>query len=396
MSARAVVRVASATLLALAPACENVAARGRGALVSWAERHLVPEAEPDLAAALAGLSDAAAGALAGAPPRARERLSAIEGFVRQCAIECGAERGPRAVEAFCKVLFESLTIEPVTEGGEFRLMFPDFVLRARRGSCLGLAGLFLAASQRLGIKISGVLVPGHFLVRYDDSRERFNVELLRRGLRREDAFYRGHFGIPPDAAEYLRSLDARETLAVYLFNAANALREAGGDRGTVARLYEIVLGVLPGFAEARGNLGVLLLESGDSARAAAELERARAANPWLSGIHLDLCAARCALGDLDGAEAALRSGSGPEDSDARFLHALARLELARGREEEAVRLFSRAVELDPLFAPAHRDLAGLLSARGEGELARFHLSEAARIESARHGRAAGRRAIEPW
>ena len=39
------------------------------------------------------------------------------------------------------------------------------VLRARRGSCVGLGVLFLVLAEALGQRASGVLMPGHFYVR---------------------------------------------------------------------------------------------------------------------------------------------------------------------------------------------------------------------------------------
>ena len=132
------------------------------------------------------------------------------------------------VEVLTALVFEELAVEPVFEEEGVEHLFLDAVLDGRKGSCLALSGLILSVAYRLDVPVRGVLAPGHFFCRYDDGRERINVETLRGGIDRTDGFYRERFGVPTaGGAAYMKGLDTRGTLAVFLFNVGNAYREAG-------------------------------------------------------------------------------------------------------------------------------------------------------------------------
>src|SRR5207249_11985266 len=111
---------------------------------------------------------------------------------------------------------------------DLRWMRLSDVLAAHRGSCLGLAALYLALGERLGpahgFTVDGVLVPGHLFVRVAGH----NVELLRRGEEMPDSWYRGKYEVPDkDAPAYLRPLAPPEVLAVFDYNIGNDLRVQG-------------------------------------------------------------------------------------------------------------------------------------------------------------------------
>jgi tetratricopeptide (TPR) repeat protein len=345
-------------------------------VVDVADEYLALPAERiDLARALLDLSEAAQSEIPDPEFGASECLRRIDGISRDCArrLPEGAS-GPEAVGVLNGCLFGRLGLEPVFEdGGGLATLFPDSVLREKRGSCLALAGLYLAVADRLELPVYGVVVPGHFFVRYDDGGSRVNVELLRRGIPRTDDFYAERFRVPEGSGVYLRSLDARETLAVFLFNLANAYRDAGRTDEAM-RLYERVVDVLPGLAEAHGNLGVLDFQAGDVERAIARFEKALSANPGLAGVHLDLGAAHQSRGRMEEAEAAYVAGLRVAPEDAELHHALGTIHHAAGRLDEAISAYARALAVRPDFTRAHRNLAAVYLARGQRELAEHHLA----------------------
>jgi hypothetical protein len=102
----------------------------------------------------------------------------------------------------------------------------------RQGTCSSLPVLYVAVGRQLGYPLKLVTTRGHLFVRWEGSRERFNIEVTGRGVSRfEDDYYR-HWPFEISAAEeaaegYLKSLSPAEELAVFLSIRGMCLRESG-------------------------------------------------------------------------------------------------------------------------------------------------------------------------
>jgi len=308
-------------------------------------------------------------------------VARIDAMAGEAAGEAGGRRGAEAVGAFNRFFFERMEAGASPEAGYAAGLFPDSVLRTGKGDCLALAGLYLAISSRLDLAVHGVVVPGHFFVRYDDGQTRINVEMLRGGLARDDAFYRERFGVPEGDACYMRNLLLDETLAVFVFNVANRYA-AAGRTDLAERALARVVEILPGFAEAHGNLGVLLYRRGEASLAVACFERAVETNRLAGGAWLNLGVARQALGRLDEAAGAYRSGIAVTPESAELRHGLGTALHRLGRLDEAVAEYVEALKLRPDFARAHGDLAAAYLVQGKSDLALRHLDLAGRSEAA--------------
>ena len=135
----------------------------------------------------------------------------------------------------------------------------------RQGTCSSLPVLQLAVGRRLGYPLKLVTTKGHLFVRWEDTRERFNIEAAGKGVNRfADDYYR-HWPLPITPAEeiaegYLKSLTAPEELAVFLSVRGMCLREAGKLRdaaeafATAARLAPACRGYQVMLAEFRPAL----------------------------------------------------------------------------------------------------------------------------------------------
>jgi regulator of sirC expression with transglutaminase-like and TPR domain len=166
------------------------------------------------------------------------------------------------------------------------------VLARRQGSCMGLGALYLALGERLGLELCAVLVPGHLFLRYRGPGGVRGVELLKGGRQMPEAWYRGRYPVPAGNPLYLKTcLNTSQTLAVYRYNLANALRERGRHRGAVEH-YRAVVKQLPAFAEAHANLGLTLQRLGRLEEARRAYLRARTHNPRLPGLERNLEALR--------------------------------------------------------------------------------------------------------
>ena len=223
----------------------------------------------------------------------------LRDFARVCA-ECehrleGSVTGREMVGAMNEFFFGELGLSP--DPGEDRVghLFLDSLLETKRGPCLALSGLYLAVAERLDLPFFGVVVPGHFFVRYDDGRTRINVETLKKGASIPDDWYRKKYRVPAESTCYLRNLSREEIMAPHYFNLGNAYR-ASGRLDRAAEAYELATILLPGFAEAHGNLGVVHMKMGEIEKAIREFEAAIEANSLLAGAHLDLAIALDALG----------------------------------------------------------------------------------------------------
>lgn len=227
--------------------------------------------------------EAAAEGLGQAQPDERATLEQLEALAREVRAE--SRRGGHPVDALNHVIFERRGFKREVEDLSLGSALLPRVLARRRGSCLGLAALYLALGERLGVPLAAVLVPGHLFVRHADGR---GVELLKRGRAMPGPWYRERYRVPDRSPLYLRRvLTPRETLAVYRYNLANELRQRQRLRGALVH-YRQVVAVLPDFAEAQANLGLTLQRLGRTEQARGAYRRARAANPRLPGIQRNL------------------------------------------------------------------------------------------------------------
>ena len=79
--------------------------------------------------------------------------------------------------------------------------FLNKVLDDKRGSCVGLATLYIALTQRLDIPCCAVNIPQHVIVRFSDGNTRINLEMQHGGKILPDAWYIENWGIGADAIQ---------------------------------------------------------------------------------------------------------------------------------------------------------------------------------------------------
>lgn len=163
--------------------------------------------------------------------------------------------------------FDSLGIVPAPEDTGLASSLPGRVLATRSGSCVGLVLLHLALGRELGLPVYPVFLPGHVFVRFRSETHMRNIETLRSGLARSDSFYRETFALPKRPWYDLSDGRPEQALGALVFNLGN-LHRRQGRRHEALWEYRLAEGLLPGFPEALGNQGAVLLASGnlDSAR----------------------------------------------------------------------------------------------------------------------------------
>jgi len=156
------------------------------------------------------------------------------------------------IDALNRLIFEELGFQREVEDDSIKFMLLPYVLEHKRGSCLGLAALYLVLAERLKLEVRGVLVPRHFFLRHKGR----NIELLRQGESMPDEWYKKTWQVPEGVSAYMRPLTEPELLAVFRFNLANA-RRMQGEYPQAEELYSQVIAAFPDFAEAYANLGLV-------------------------------------------------------------------------------------------------------------------------------------------
>jgi len=141
---------------------------------------LAPE-EVDLATAVLIISEQWSDIVEGR--RYLRELDDMAFEVRRRIKSKGLRANFKAIPLINEYLFDELGFKAVKEASNPEDLFLHTVLDKRRGYCLSLSVLYLSIGERLGLPLYGVVVPGHFFVRYDDGRVRFNIETTKRQAR---------------------------------------------------------------------------------------------------------------------------------------------------------------------------------------------------------------------
>ena len=111
------------------------------------------------------------------------------------------------------------------------VFLPGLTGPKRQGTCSSLPVLQVAIGRRLGYPLKLVTTKGHLFVRWEDARERFNIEAAGNGVSRfPDDYYR-HWPLEVSEEEiqaegYLKSSSPAEELGVFLSIRGMCLLEA--------------------------------------------------------------------------------------------------------------------------------------------------------------------------
>ena len=250
----------------------------------------------ELADKLMVISEEARTSLGADIPSPQEVADSLAELVELARRRVGSQTGDLAVEILNQVIFEESGFVREIEDDDIRLMLLPYVIAQRRGSCLGLAGLYLTLARELKLPIKGVLVPNHFFLRLEKTGAYTNIELLRKGERMPDDWYRQKWPVPKKSAAYLRILSDSETLAVFLFNLGNAYRQRRLNAKAI-RYYRQVNKLFNDFAEAHANLGLVYQTQADYRQAELAYKKAAKLYPDLPGLVDNQAALRIKLSE---------------------------------------------------------------------------------------------------
>jgi regulator of sirC expression with transglutaminase-like and TPR domain len=179
------------------------------------------------------------------------------------------------------------------------------VLESRRGTCVGLAIVYLALAQRLGLEAHAVATPVHVFIRVHLGNTVHNVELTESGREIEDDTYRRRYRIDEasiSAGVFMRGLSNAEVIAHLLSNQAVALGKQRRLDDALAR-YDAALTLAPQLVAAWYNRGLDLMSAGRLQEALADFSRAIELYPSDAQAHNNRGLAKMRFGNREGARA---------------------------------------------------------------------------------------------
>ena len=252
----------------------------------------------------------------------------------------------RAIPVINKYLFEELGFRSVEEASKPEELFLHSVLDNKRGYCLSLSVLYLSLAERLGLPLYGVVVPGHFFVRYDDGRVRFNIEATSGGGSAPDEHYIEKFGVPrARGGIYMRNLNKMQTLGCFFNNLGNSYMSVGKVKQAQVAL-ERAVEINPMLSESRTNLGNVYLKEGKINEAIDQYQTALEINP----------------------------------NDAKTYNNLGNAYVKAGRLDEAIREYDQSLKLDPNFLDVYKNLSIAYCEKKMFEKAEAVLKEATELK----------------
>jgi tetratricopeptide (TPR) repeat protein len=203
--------------------------------------------------------------------------------------EQGLRPNFRAIPVINHYLFEELGFRAVTNADNPDDLFLHSVLDNRKGYCLSLSVLYLSLAERIGLPLHGVVVPGHFFVRYDSRTKRFNIETTAQGANPTNEYYESKHSSPDERVNglYMGNLSNLQTLGCLFNNFGVVYLETGQYEAALFHL-DLAVRINPMLSESKANMGNIYLRQGRFEEAIGMFKSALDINPSDPKTHYNL------------------------------------------------------------------------------------------------------------
>lgn len=302
--------------------------------------------------------------------RYRSRLDEMALEIREILSQSHEKLDFRAIPVINEYLFDELGFKSIAEANDPNSLFLHTVMDKREGYCLSLSILYLSIGERLGLPFYGVVVPGHFFVRYDDGRVRINIETTSKGGSAPDAHYEKKFNVPTldGRSIYLKNLTKIQTLGCFFNNLGNSYSDVG-NMESAQQAFELAVEINPTLSESHANLGNVYLKKGQVAQAIREYQAALNINPNDPKTHNNLGNAYMQQGSLGYAIAEYRQSIG---LDPNFVDGYKNLALVYSKQKRyglAVSELKKPISMGLADAGCYAQLGDIYSQAGDYEQA---------------------------
>ncbi len=225
----------------------------------------------------------------------------------------------------------------------------NMVLSRKTGDCMGLAVLYLALAEELGLPITGMSAPNHVYLMYRSGGRRFNIDQCREGVIAPDEFFIQGYRIPPETIKrgvYMQPLRKKQILARLIIEQASYLCVRKFSLEAIKE-YDLAITMDENMPEAFEGRAAQYLYLKDYPRVIQDCSKALALHPYYA--------------------------------DAWYQRGLAYHWLRKTRR--AIRDYTRVIELDPQKATAFKNRGKCYIRLGEPDLAENDFAEAKRLKS---------------
>ncbi|MBI3830031.1 MAG: hypothetical protein HY291_10965 [Planctomycetes bacterium] len=203
-----------------------------------------------------------------------------------------ATTGSAKIAAVNKVIYEEFGFGPdksaaksqISGEGALDASLLNRVLERKVGICLGLSTIYLVVAERAGLPVYAVHAPGHIFCRYDDGKEKFNIECTAGGKTLTDAMVCRVTGATPAArsnpnSPYFRAVGKKGVLSDQLNNLAYDLasRKEGPAPFTMQQLADLIdlaVKLEPNCHDVLDSAALIHFKNGEAVRALAICDQA--------------------------------------------------------------------------------------------------------------------------
>ena len=245
----------------------------------------LPPEQIDLGTAALIVSEAWSDMVAGT--KYQQQLDDIATEIRSRLKAKNTPMGVAAIPIINQYLFNELKFKAIDKATDPYDLFLHSVMDRHQGYCLSLSVLYLSIGERLGLPLYGVVVPGHFFVRYDDGKIRFNIEATQQGNSAPDSYYIEQFNVPKTNTIYMTNLNKRQALGCFFNNLGNVYKDINNVNQAMASMQWAVY-INPALAESRMNLGNIYLLKNRIDDAITEYQAATRISPDDAKSHYNL------------------------------------------------------------------------------------------------------------
>ncbi len=294
------------------------------------------------------------------------------------------------VNTINEFLFDELGFTYVPTGN-LEDLYLNKVMDGRKGNCIGLSVLYLSIAERLKLPLFGVNVPEHIFVRYDDGKQRINIEMGHSGMSLSDTFYATHSierfdKKSVDNGCFLMNLNKKEVISNVFLNRSKIRKEGGNNRGALndcnkaillnpknpgaycnrgvvfekmemiseaIKNYNLAISLNYKYASAYYNRGSLFGVKGDYGKAIEDFSEAISINPAFTLSYFNRAIALKKAGEID---KAIQDYNKVIDIDPSHAQAYCNRGVAfteTGRLDDAINDFNKAIDLDPNLSDAY-------------------------------------------
>jgi tetratricopeptide (TPR) repeat protein len=321
----------------------------------------------------------------------KDYIECVDWYARMIKARIAEGEEPKSIiNTINEFLFDELGFTYVPTGN-LEDLFLNKVIDQRKGNCIGLSILYLSIAERLGLPLSGVNVPEHIFVRYDDGEQKINIETGHKGMSLSDSFYVSHSIERFDEKSvehgcYLQNLNTKEVVSNILLNRSKIRRENGDHKGALGdckksillnpknpgaycnrgvvyekmgliseaiKDYSMAISLNRKYASAYYNRGSIYGVAGRYGKAVEDFNEAITINPRFTLSYLNRAIAFKKMGKID---KAILDYDKIIEIDPDYAQAYCNRGVAfaeTGRIDEAMNDLNKAIELDPCLSDAY-------------------------------------------